>query len=46
MKLPSLFRNGDATYLEVGTMLYSVVDEPEKVAALVDGGYQVYEKLF
>jgi len=36
------FRNGDATYLEVGTKIYSVKDEPDKIAAYVDGVYRIY----
>lgn len=36
------FRNGDATYLEVGTAIYSVKDDEGKIAALDDRGYRVY----
>lgn len=35
-------RNGDATYLEVGTKIYSIKNEPDKIAAFVDGVYRVY----
>lgn len=38
------FRNGDATYLEVGTVLYAITEEPDMIAAYVDGSYLVYRK--
>lgn len=38
------FRNGDATYLEVGTVLYAIAEEPDMIAAYVDGSYLVYRK--
>lgn len=37
-------RNFDATFLLKNTELYKVINEPDSIAALVDGIYYKYEK--
>ncbi len=37
------FRNGDATYLDVGTEIYSIDSENNAVAVKIDNQYYLYE---